>query len=523
MRNKSIFRMVSLVLAAVIVLGGCTACGNSGASSAAGDKTASAQGEGAAASGKPVKLEIVRQGGPLPSADEDVILAAIEEKLNLDIEFLAYADVGDYINQINTRIATGSYPDLFWVNKELLNNYAKKGLILDLTSAYTKELKPVADYLGEDVMTLGMVDGKKYGIPNPVQFQYRLDFIREDWLKNLGLSEPATLEDYYNVALAFTKDDPDGNKKQDTFGITGLGLYAFSSIFGSYGVSIPQNSGSVPDIYIKDGQLVSSVTDPDVKDAILAAKRFVDAGVVDPELLGNSGIQVLQDKAFQGKVGIVRIEWSMFMKDEHAEQAKAANPEATWGPLHIPKNGSGKELNGIWQIGTAPHMFAIPSTAAADPAKLDAIYRLLNFVSEPEGNLLVQYGIEGTHFQMNGNQVEKINPDKWENIGHVWNYQFVGRTDEIGYLGIRFPNQKDVIKFAADEPRIKGLNGYVDFPDGFVSSDTATFAEEELIKFIYGRRPIEEYDAFVDTLMNLYNFKSYMEAAKTQLTELGLL
>lgn len=269
--------------------------------------------------------------------------------------------------------------------------------------------------------------------------------------------------------------------------------------------------------------MVSSVTDPDVKNAIIAAKRFVDAGIMDPELLGNTGPQILQDKAFQGKVGIVRIGWSDFMKDEHTAMAKAGNPKARWVPLHVPNAGNGKALNGIWQVGTAPHMFAIPATLAKDPVKLNAVYRLLDYVSEPEGNLLVQYGIEGTHFRLNNNKVEKINDNAWADIGHVWLYQFVGRVDEMGYLGIRFPNQTDIIAFANNEPRIRGLNGYVDFPEGFVASDAATFAEEELIKFIYGQRSIEEYDSFVNTLLNLYNFKAYMDKANTQLKALGLL
>ena len=136
------------------------------------------------------------------------------------------------------------------------------------------------DWLG-DSLDMGVVDGKTYGIPVPISFEYCMSFIREDWLNHLGLSIPTNLDELYDVAVAFTNDDPDGNGKNDTFALTGNnGLRAFSAIFGAYGVALPTNSGALPSIYVKDGNLVSTVTDPDIKDAILEAKKFVDAGVI---------------------------------------------------------------------------------------------------------------------------------------------------------------------------------------------------------------------------------------------------
>ena len=43
--------------------------------------------------------------------------------------------------------------------------------------------------------------------------------VRKDWLANVGLELPKTTEDLYEVAKAFTEDDPDGNGADDTYGI----------------------------------------------------------------------------------------------------------------------------------------------------------------------------------------------------------------------------------------------------------------------------------------------------------------
>jgi putative aldouronate transport system substrate-binding protein len=58
-----------------------------------------------------------------------------------------------------------------------------------------------------------------------------------DWLEKLGLPVPETFDDYYNVLRAFTFDDPDGNGKDDTWGLTiGYTLYDLAGLFGAYGL-----------------------------------------------------------------------------------------------------------------------------------------------------------------------------------------------------------------------------------------------------------------------------------------------
>jgi putative aldouronate transport system substrate-binding protein len=463
--------------------------------------------------GGPVKIEIVRAGSGLPAADKDIILQELNRKLNLDITFIAYPS--DYNTQINTRIASGSYPDLFLVDKVQLKTFAEKGLLLDLTDYYKKDLLPVAEWLGDSIK-MGMSNGKYYGLTRPVDHSYFLDFIRKDWLDRLNLKKPESVDDLYNIARAFTYNDPDGNGKDDTFGITGLGIGAFASIFGSFGVGL--NTG-FPYIYVKDGNLVSSVTDPDVIEAINAAKRFIDAGVVDPELIGNRGLNILLDKASQGKVGIVRSRWSDFLKDDHVKMLKAGNSDAEWIWNGYLKNGNRTPYNGTWDISTPTSIFSIPTTLAKNNEKLNGLFQLLNYISKDEGFRLVQYGIEGKNYRINNGNVESID---FGNIGHIWFWQFLGR-DEGTYLSVRFPNQKEVIDFSAREPRVECLNGFVDYPEGFVASDVATFAEQEIIKFLYGQRPISEYRDFLETLMGLYKFREYMDNAKIQLAKQNFL
>ncbi len=58
-----------------------------------------------------------------------------------------------------------------------------------------------------------------YGIPSGMGEFYTTYMIRKDWLDNLGLSMPTTLEEFEEVCRAFTEDDPDKNGENDTFAL----------------------------------------------------------------------------------------------------------------------------------------------------------------------------------------------------------------------------------------------------------------------------------------------------------------
>ena len=60
-----------------------------------------------------------------------------------------------------------------------------------------------------------------YGLPQLSAADGTCDllWIRTDWLDNLGLKAPTTMDELLEVARAFRYDDPDGNGQDDTWGI----------------------------------------------------------------------------------------------------------------------------------------------------------------------------------------------------------------------------------------------------------------------------------------------------------------
>nr|WP_081417123.1 extracellular solute-binding protein [Paenibacillus sp. Soil522] len=472
---------------------------------------------GKEASGKPVKLEIIGIGNNLPTPDKDIIKQELDKALNIDLSLTVYPSKDDYINQLNVRMSSGNFPDLFMVdNRQQLVQFSNQGLLLDLTP-YMDKLQQTVNYIGEESVKKSMVDGKVFAVTKSPQIPYNTLWIRKDWLDKLKLQVPTTIEQLADVAKAFTTQDPDGNGKPDTFGLTGAKLGAFSTVFGAFGVGMPVDVGMPGNFYEKDGAVVNALYDPAMKDALSFIQQMIASGSVDPELLANSGLQH-QEKAIKGQAGIVYIDWPNMTKQQFVDQIKTVNPNAEWVQMAAPSGPAG-QFDGPWDIGAAPGRVAVPKALEKDPEKLQRVFDLLNYISNPDGgSMLVQFGVKDTHFTLD-NGMPKMT-DKAGDVGYSWLYQFTGRP-EMEYLQAKFAMQSDFIKFSNDQPRIKALNGFVDNPEGFNSADAIRYIEEEIAKFIYNKRPLSEYDAFIKTLETSMNYKAYLDSGFEQLKALG--
>ncbi|WP_282943552.1 extracellular solute-binding protein [Paenibacillus sp. RC67] len=476
---------------------------------------ASKDGVSGAKGSKPIKLDIIETGNGLPSPDQDIIKQELDKALGTDLNLTVYASGDDYKNQLNVRMASANFPDLFGVDRQQLKQFSEQGLLLDMTP-YLDKLKPTKDFIGEESLKKGMMNGKLFAIAKSPNIPYNTYFIRKDWLDKLGMQVPKTTDELFEAAKAFTEKDPDGNGKKDTFGLTGQKLDTFNTIFGAYGVGF---EAGAPSLYVRDGKLVNSLYDPGMKDALGFIKKLTDAGAVDPELMANSGLQH-QQKAIKGQAGIIYIDWPNMTKDQFVEQIKAVNTKAEWVQVGALK-GPGGQFASAWDIGKTAGLYAIPKALEKNPEKLQKVIDLLNYVSTKDGSLLVQYGVKGKHYNLESSKVVPTDLMGKEG-GYFWLYQFTGRP-EMDYLQVKFAKQSPFIEFANQQPRIQSLVGFVDYPNGYNATDAGRYIEEELAKFVYGKRPISEYDAFLKTLEGSMNYKVYMDAAQKQLKDLGYL
>lgn len=155
---------------------------------------------------------------PIPSPDGEGV-KKINEKFAIDFkpQFVPY---DEYENKLPVVMAAGDLPDMIGMESVNANfvKWAKQGAFLPLNDYIDKyeTLKAVPKHVWDAVT----VDGKIYAIPQYFPAKYgNKPIIRKDWLDNLGLKMPTNYEELKKVAIAFAKNDPDKNGKDDTYGI----------------------------------------------------------------------------------------------------------------------------------------------------------------------------------------------------------------------------------------------------------------------------------------------------------------
>ncbi len=276
----------------------------------------------------------------------------VKENLNINVEHHFTAAPSNYDQKVSLAIASNDLPDAMIVGPVELRQMYEAGQLADLTEVYEHYASPAikrilesTDGLAKDSVTF---DGKMMAIPS-VQLQadgVHLLWIRQDWLDKLGLEAPKTVEDLEKVAKAFAEQDPDGNGKKDTIGLSGPdinnklyanflestnNLYGFDGIFSAF--------HSYPGYWLEgeDGKPVYGSTLPETKEALAKLRDMYAKGLIDQEMgvREDSGESVIN-----GQSGMFFAPW--WMPYGPITDAVTNNPDANWQAYALPLDAEGK-------------------------------------------------------------------------------------------------------------------------------------------------------------------------------------
>jgi len=224
----------------------------------------------------------------------------IEEKLNIVIEWEWQLPWAEHDKQVMLSVATNRLPDVVLMrDPQLVKQCALNDKLKDLTDCqkyFGEHMKASYASVPNNAALKSMTfNNRLYGIPAcALSGQEPYLWIREDWLENLDLDAPVTVDDVFNVAKAFIQDDPDGNGKKDTIGLP-LNTWTLSTsgnngfanvapIFAAY--------NAFPGVFYKNsaGKVIYGSIQPEVKTALAKIKAQVKAGTIITSTTGQNEI-----------------------------------------------------------------------------------------------------------------------------------------------------------------------------------------------------------------------------------------
>lgn len=282
------------------------------------------------------------------TVEDNYLIRYMEKALNVDYVYEWETDEGAYNERVNLMIAEGDIselPDVFIVTASQLALLVEAGMVEDLTDAYEAYVSPNLRGAIDNTNGLCLMDctfgGRMYAIPavNCGENAASQLFIRDDWLKNLGLDYPETLEDVINVALAFKNNDPDGNEEDDTVGLMcQADIAQIDSAFGSMNVLFNVNH-SYPEYWYFDdeGKVVYGSVQPETREALQMIASLVKQGVIEKDF-ATTGWDQLMSAVQGGRCGMFFAPWWFYGQ---IVNMTVRNNECHWTSLLI-KDSDGK-------------------------------------------------------------------------------------------------------------------------------------------------------------------------------------
>lgn len=405
--KKRSMRLFALLLAAMMT---CTAC-----QAPAEDSTTANQGtkatEATKATEESKETEAPTEPAPTWTNDDeaeitimlvqsavpgvnDLITAKLEEITGTKINMVSVA-AKDYSTKLGALVGAEEVPDILYITSmSAVQKYIDGGILANVYDVMNAVAPNVVEEVKDILYEIPVnKEGEVYMIPFMKKDYQQSLAIRTDWLENLGMKMPTTLEEYKEVLRAFTEDDPNKNGIDDTYGLafnlSTVGSRAFQHVFGAYGIPSGGSSTSVT-IELEDGTISTWVKHPRFLEAMTYIRSLVDAGYCEPDYISIPS-NTLYEKLWTGVAGVFEFQAVGTTNNWLGRYTEDPIPSFDFAMLTGPYGDFG---------GTATYQdYNSGFVFAADSENLEGCLRIANFCMSDEGSELMTFGIEGEMWQ----------------------------------------------------------------------------------------------------------------------------
>lgn len=420
--KKAVNLCVSLFLLASMLMAGCNTEGPSGTVS--GDVLSSSA-ESSTQSEEPMVISIANIDDG--TYDNDPLIEYVENKLNIEIDFIPLS-WSDYEEKANTLIATDSHPDLTmtlgWDRPSMLIKWYNQGMIRSLPddlSAYPRLKEQLEQFPGQ------MYDGKYLGITRAAnldpanRYQDVGLYYRKDIYEQYGVEAPATLQEYYEG----------GKELVEKLKADGISTYLLSSNkdqeFWNLFI-VPYKIH--PNGYVLEtegdyaGKWVPAGMTSQYWKALELLQTMYTEGLLDPECVSITEDEKV-DKYMTGKALTIPqngiFGWYKIMQDRWT----STNKDKDFGTYckQLP-NFENPDDGQIYDYRNPNYFAMMVVNANVDEAKMTRILELDEYLLSDECLEMSRYGIEGEHYEKDGDRYVSLLPKSEDGLEQLAKTQF---------------------------------------------------------------------------------------------------
>lgn len=427
----------------------------------------------------------------------------------------------------NLLIASGNIPDIVGGQaiKDVVNEYGPQGAFVplgDLIDAHAPNIKAFMEANPDRFAAVTAADGNLYYVPYFPDGKFgRGYFIRQDWLKALGLEEPQTVGEVKAVLEAFRDRDPNGNGMKDE-----IPFFArqWQEVIRLVTLWDGRSSGSdtYHDFLVENGKITHPYIGAGYREGISNIAQWYKEGLIDPEIFtrGNQS----RDYLLSENLGGMTHDWFASTAG-YNDRLQDSIPGFAFKAFIPPASVSGVRMEEHRRILVKPDGWAIGHT---NKNPVETI-KYFDFWFSDEGRRLGNFGVEGVHYDLvdgkaifkeevlNGDssvasQMYAIGAQMWRGYPQDYSYEEQW-TNPLAREGIALYEAGDFlvpdflgVSFTPDEQRVYDRN----WPQ------IRTYMLEKQQAWVLGSADINaEWDAYLATLesMGLNDVLDVMQAA----------
>lgn len=234
----------------------------------------------------------------------------LRKMLNIQNESVYMEREERYDEYVNILVKDHTLPDVLVVSdRETLHELVENDLVEDLTDVYescaSPRIKEMYDSYGGELLEEGMFDDRLMAIPETViDHGPCLLWLRKDWMEELGLSEPESLEEAFTIIEAFRENRMGAEAGEEPIGLlcdtslvgTTSTNYSVEPVFDSFHAS-PQRW-----IQNDQGEIVYGSVTEETKEALGYLNQLYERGILDTDFALRAQNN-LRDLVVEGKCG----------------------------------------------------------------------------------------------------------------------------------------------------------------------------------------------------------------------------
>lgn len=441
-----------------------------------------------------------------------------QENTGIEIEFL-HPPTGQQKEQFSLILADGNLPDLMEYN--WTTDYPggpekaiKDGVIIALNDVFAQYCPNITKYLAENPDIDRMIktdEGHYYVFPFIRGDENLMNtiglMVRQDWLNELGMEVPTTIDEWHEVLTAFKEKK--GCTAPYSFEYTNGQYLTADPFVAAFGVNRSFYLGS-------DGAVHFGATEAGFKDYLAMMNQWYAEGLIDQDLATLKNDQVSakitngQAGASMGQAGSRMGTWTA--------AARTTTPEFTLVPAPVPTLTKGGQA----EMGYIENPFSGRASVAITTSckDIESAARLMDWAYGEEGHMYFNFGTEGVSYTMvDGYPTytdEILNNPKGMPVSQAMSAYIRGNYNGPFVQDIRYLEQYYTMEEQRQTPIVWGqCNGAAHtMPPITPTSDESkefssimneinTYRDEMVLKFIFGTETLDNFDTYVKNIENM--------------------